>query len=278
MQATATSNHSGASWGAILAGAACAAALSFILLILGFGLGLSSVSPWAGSGATIAVIGVSSIIWVAFTQIAASGLGGYVAGRLRVKWVDIQNPDEVFFRDTAHGLITWAVATLFAAALLGSTVSSILSGGAQAGATIAGGATSAAGSMAGGDDPESNYAIDALLRSSPAANGDQRADSEIRSELTSIVFRNLIEGELSAEDARYAAQLIANNTDLTPQQAQQRVSTVVSQARQTALEATEDARKSAATTALWMFVALLCGAFFASFMATVGGRQRDSVF
>src|ERR1035437_4837539 len=92
---------SAVSWGAIVAGAAAAAALSLILLILGIGLGLSSVSPWAHNGIGAATFGVSTILWVTFTQLVASAMGGYLAGRLRTKWVEV-HPDEVHFRDTAH--------------------------------------------------------------------------------------------------------------------------------------------------------------------------------
>ena len=100
---------SAVSWGAILAGAAAAAALSLILLILGTGLGLSAMSPWAQAGATAATLGVSTIVWITLTQLLASGMGGYLAGRLRTKWVAVHT-DEVFFRDTAHGFLAWAVA------------------------------------------------------------------------------------------------------------------------------------------------------------------------
>lgn len=282
MQAISDSNQTGVSWGAIFAGAACAAALAFILLILGFGLGLSAVSPWSNTGASAAVIGVSSILWVTFSQVAASGLGGYLAGRLRVRWVSVHN-DEVYFRDTAHGLITWSVATLFAAALLASTVSSILSGGARVGAEVAGGAADLAGPVAeaavGGDDADADYFVDALLRTSPDDNAEQRAGGEVRDELATLLFRNLMEGELSTEDFRYAAQVVAHHTNLSQQQAQERVTSIVErarQARQEALEAADEARENAAYSALWIFVALLGGAFFSSYMATVGGRQRDS--
>src|SRR5476649_1162224 len=90
------------SWGAIIAGGVGAAALSLILLILGMGLGLSSVSPWTDRGVTATTFGVSTILWLTFTQLAASGMGGYLAGRLRSAWLDVHT-DEVYFRDTAHG-------------------------------------------------------------------------------------------------------------------------------------------------------------------------------
>lgn len=73
----AQTSEGAASWGAILAGAAAAAALSLILLLLGVGLGLSAVSPWAHEGISSAAFGMSTILWVTFTQLAASGVGGY---------------------------------------------------------------------------------------------------------------------------------------------------------------------------------------------------------
>ena len=99
---------SGVSWPAVAAGAFVAAALSLILLSLGTGLGFSAVSPWPNSGASAAAVGGGAIVWLIFTQIAASALGGYLGGRLRTKWTNVHT-DEVYFRDTAHGLLVWAV-------------------------------------------------------------------------------------------------------------------------------------------------------------------------
>jgi hypothetical protein len=44
-----------------------------------------------------------------------------------------------------------------------------------------------------------------------------------------------------------------------------------------AKQAADTARKTAAHLSLWLFVALLSGAFFASLAATIRGRQRDNV-
>ena len=118
-------------WGAIFAGAAGAAALSLILLLLGIGLGFSVVSPWSGPSATAMTWG--TIIWTCVTSIAAFGLGGYIAGRLRTRWPDAQR-DEVYFRDTAHGFLSWAVATLITAAALTSVIGSVLGSGEAAAA------------------------------------------------------------------------------------------------------------------------------------------------
>lgn len=122
---------SAVTWGAVLAGAAAAAALSLILLLLGVGLGLGAVSPWGTDGASAGALGMASVVWLAFTQLAASGVGGYLAGRLRVRWRDT-DVDEVHFRDTAHGLLSWAVATLFTAAALTASVGAIAGIGVKA--------------------------------------------------------------------------------------------------------------------------------------------------
>ena len=126
------------SWSAILAGAAAAAALSLILLILGTGFGLSTVSPWLNAGIGAKAFGITTILWVTITQLLASGMGGYIAGRLRGNWTGTQ-ADEIYFRDTAHGFLAWSVATLTTAALLTTVIGSIVSGGVHAGATVAGG-------------------------------------------------------------------------------------------------------------------------------------------
>ena len=170
---------SGVSWGAVIAGAVAAASLSLILLILGVGLGLSAVSPWARDGVNATSFGVSTILWLAFTQVMASAMGGYLAGRLRTKWTELHT-DEVYFRDTAHGFLAWAVASLATAALLGSVIGSILSGGVQAGAAMAGGVATTAGSaVAGaiasprlgqdGDVGRMGYFVDSLFRRNAAA-------------------------------------------------------------------------------------------------------------
>lgn len=274
---------SGVSWAAIFAGAAAAAALSFILIILGFGLGLSAVSPWANSGASATTIGRSTIIWIAFTQIAASGLGGYLAGRLRVKWAKVHS-DEVYFRDTAHGFIAWAVASLATAAFLTSAVNSVLSGGIQVGAAAVQTATSVAmttttNSEAANSSP-TGYFVDTLFRS--PRSGPDAMDVTTRQEAMKIFANDLRSGGLNLEDSQYLSQVVAKRTGLSQADAEKRVndtyvkfSKAINGAETAAKETADKARKAAAYSALWMFVALLCGAFVASLCATFGGRQRD---
>jgi hypothetical protein len=130
---------SGVSWAAIAAGAVVAAALTLALVALGVGLGLSAVSPWSGSGVGETTFKLGSGVWLVATAMIASSVGGYLAARLRTRWVGVHN-NEVFFRDTAHGLITWASAMVLTAAALGSATNSIMGGVTQsvAGAAYAG--------------------------------------------------------------------------------------------------------------------------------------------
>ena len=293
---------SAVSWGAILAGAAAAAALSLILLILGTGLGLSAVSPWSQKGISAGGFGVSAILWLTLTQLFASGLGGYLAGRLRTRWQAVQQ-DEVYFRDTAHGFLAWAIASLATAGLLTSVVGSITGAGLQA-ATSATGAVATVGASAISSElarpdaasTSTGYLMDSLFRVAPGTapttppgtgNGEstgtpRQGNSQQLPELTRIFMNTLRTGPLPPEDVSYAAQVVAQRTGLSQQEAEKRVTDVYARmqlqlatAQTAAREAVGKARKASAYAALWLFVSLLGGAFIASWAATFGGRQRD---
>lgn len=301
------------SWPAVLAGAAGAAALSLILLILGTGLGLSSISPWVDHGVSATTLGTSTIVWITLTQLAASALGGYLAGRLRGRWSDTQ-ADEVYFRDTAHGFLAWAIATLVTAALLTTATASILGAGAKTGAAVVGGGATAAVATAGAAAAQGTpgqtggeatkmsnaYYVDSLFRPDPAATAAPGASapmsanpaspaqnaasntSSSNTEATAIFVNALKTGTLPPEDAAYLGQKVSQQTGMSQQDAQKRVSDTFARmqikardAETAAQEAADKARKASAYAALWLFVSLLLGAFGASLMATFGGRQRD---
>lgn len=278
-------HSSGVSWGAVFAGAAAAAALSFVLLMLGFGLGLSSVSPW---GYNDAPIGKATILWIAFMQLASAGIGGYIAGRLRVKWASVHT-DEVYFRDTAHGMLAWAVATLLTAAVMAGAIGTVLSGAGKAGATVATVAAAAAPAMASGNAGGANterslgsYYSDVLLRSGGAVTDTD--NGALRAEVNRILLSAVDRGKLGADDRQYLAALVAKRSGLAPADAERRVDETYARlnadttaAVNAAKAAADEARKAAAASALWMFVALLLGAFVASLCATFGGRRRDNV-
>jgi len=289
---------SAVSWGAIVAGAAAGASLSLILLILGVGLGLSSVSPWAREGVSAASFGVSTIIWLTLTQLLSSAMGGYLAGRLRTKWMDTPT-DEVYFRDTAHGFLAWAVASLATAVLLTSAIGSILGGGIQAGASVVGGvantATLAAGGLAASGKMASEesgpmaYFVDALFRRDAGAEAAMSAEASGRAmgrDTAEVgrIFMNVSRAQpLPPEDIQYVGQLVAQRTGLSQKNAEKRVTDIYARAQAklnaaevAAKDTADKARKASAYAALWMFVSLLIGAFVASLAATYGGRQRDA--
>jgi hypothetical protein len=288
----ADSNASGVSWPAVIGGAFVSASVALILIILGVGLGLSSISPWAGAGASATAIGLSAIVWLIATQAIAFGLGGYLAGRLRIKWSTVHS-DEVYFRDTAHGFLVWAAGVVITAAFLGAAVSSIVGSGTKLAATTAtAGAiatTASGGETTTGAAPTSGpqsalataggYLTDTLLRADriPAV-----AASEARLEMGRILAEALRTGTLPDADRTYAARVIAAHTGLSQAEAEKRVDAVYAQDKSIAADAelaarnaADKARKAAAKASLWMFVALLTGAFSASLAATIGGRQRD---
>jgi hypothetical protein len=259
---------SGLSWPAVLAGAFAAAALSLSLLALGTGIGLSSVSPWSNVGASASAIGIGAIVWLIVTQIIAATIGGYLAGRLRTKWVHIHT-DEVYFRDTAHGFLVWAVGLVITAAFLASAATSLVGGGAQVGAITSGKATS--DQVDGQVSDPNEYFINTLFRSDrPVPDSN---DASMRAEAGNIFAYALRQKDIPAPDKTYLARLVAARTGISQTDAEQRVSEVLTQARQAA----DTARKAIAHTLYWTFLALLIGAFCASFAATIGGKQRDHV-
>ena len=275
--------ESAVAWGAIVAGGAAAAALSLILLVLGTGLGLSAVSPWAPDGISAKTFGVSTILWLTATQVLASGLGGYLAGRLRSAWRD-QQADEVYFRDSAHGLLAWAVASLATAALLTSAIGGILGSTVRAGAAVAGGASSSLIASVPGNPAAAglDYAVDALFRVDAKATDAAAAAPPATLEASRIFMNTLRTGALPPEDVRYLGERVAARSGLTQPEAEKRVTEVYTRlqakARTTeteAREAADKARKTSAYGALWLFISLLTGAFVASVTAIFGGRQRD---
>lgn len=286
---SAESAISGVSWAAIFAGAFVASAFSLALLALGAGLGLVSVSPWSGNGVSAATFGILAAAWLIAIQLFASGVGGYIAGRLRTVWVNTHS-DEVFFRDTAHGLLVWAVGAVVSASILASAASSLASGVAStgaaslhaAGSALAGAASQVASQTSVGATDPTAYFTDMLFRTDhPSTTADQAGS---QAEIGRILTRSLASGDLAVADKTYIAQVVAARTGLSQPDAEKRVSDVFAQAKADAAAiadkakaAADEARKAGIYLALWTFISLLVGAFSASYMATVGGRIRDDL-
>ena len=289
---------SAVSWGAIFAGATVAAAASLVLVSLGTGLGMAAISPWASRGVRASTFGLSSIVWVVVTQLWASALGGYLAGRLRTRWAAVHS-DEVYFRDTAHGLLSWALATLVTAALLLTAAASVVGAATQASATLASTAavagTTAANAGRGATDGTGPmaYLVDSLFRKDPAMSTPATV-TDIGSadaarlplplpEVTRIFVNASGAASLPAQDARYLGQLVSQRTGLQQTDAERRVNdsyaalqASIRNGKAAAAEAADRARKAGVQASLWLFIALLSGAFAASYTATLGGRVRDA--
>ncbi|MGA3343078.1 MAG: hypothetical protein ABSD11_21440 [Methylocella sp.] len=256
------------SWAAIVAGGVASAALTLALLAFGAGIGLSVVSPWANSGIASTTFNFGAGVYLCIIAVMASSIGGYLAGRLRTKWVGVHT-HEVYFRDTAHGFLAWAFATVLSVAVLASAAANIVSGAAV-------GFTSAIGSAGGqAAGPMAGF-VDLLLRANPPITRNDAGDvATARGELDRLFTTHLTTGEeFSPADRTYLAQVVAALTGVTQAEAENRVSQVIAQAK----SAVDSARKAGARFALWLTASLLLGAFSASLAATEGGGLREGTW
>jgi hypothetical protein len=288
--------QSAVSWGAVAAGAVATAASTLLLVAFGAGLGLSAVSPWSDTGVSASTFNIATGTYLVIVGVMSSAIGGYLAGRLRTKWVGVHS-NEVFFRDTAHGLVAWAFATLISATALVSTTA-YLANGAVAG--VAGASSQAARAV----NPSELY-VDKLFRTSPvptaaspgsttenappaeqtapsgapnavsSANAGNSNSGQVRAEILRLWtadFRN--DDGLSPGDRTYIAQVVAARTGLSQANAEQRLDQVVSEAK----TAADTARRKAVHLSFWLTAALLFGAFAASLAAAEGGALRDGTW
>jgi hypothetical protein len=254
---------SGVSWAAVLAGAVASCALTLVLLSLATGLGLSAVSPWGDAGVSTTTFKIGTGLYFIVMAMISSAIGGYIAGRLRTKWTGVHT-DEVYFRDTAHGFLAWAVASVLGAVLLASPASSLV-GGAVSGATQAAANSTQSGPMDG-------Y-VDTLLRSDTAQPSANPQDS--RGELVRLFTTSFHNGsDLAPADRSYVAKVVSARTGLSQPDAEKRVTEVTNQVKSDL----DKARKNAAQLALWLTAALFIGAFSASLAATEGGGLRDGTW
>ncbi|MCW5688679.1 MAG: hypothetical protein KIT76_09060 [Pseudolabrys sp.] len=287
---TAGDAESAVSWRAIIAGAVTSAALTLILVAFGVGVGFSVISPWSGEGISATTFTIAGGIYLIVVAMLSSTVGGYLAGRLRPLWSSVHE-HERYFRDSAHGLVTWAVATGLVVTVLGGAMTALV------------GATGA-GIVAAGSQPADVY-VDTLLRTtSPAAQNapaaapnaaDQAtapapatenapplqggqlptgrtAQNVDRASIARILAPAMIKGgSISEPDRAYLAQVVAARTGMPQAQAQQRVDEIINQAK----AAADKARKSSAAFAFWLAFAMLAGALSASLAAIEGGNLRN---
>jgi hypothetical protein len=253
------------SWGAVIAGAVTSAALTLFLLALGVGLGLTTVSPWSNAGVSATTFQIGAGLYLLAVAMLASAVGGYLAGRVRAQFTNVHT-DEVYFRDTAHGLVTWALATVLSVTVMGAAATHIASGAATGSAAAV---TTAGASAVDGS-------IDTLLRADPAranAGTNEAGLASTRAEMGRLLLPLLRKnGDMATGDRDYVARVVAARTGLSQADAERRVTEVVTQAKQAA----DTARKATIKAALWLAAAMLAGAVAAMLGAVEGGLLRDS--
>jgi hypothetical protein len=258
-----------ASWQAIFAGAFVAVAITLVLVALGTGIGFASISPWPGRGASATSFAITTAIWLIVAQWISAALGGYISGRLRTRWPGTHT-HEIFFRDTAHGLVTWAVATVVIIVVAAGSAASGAGAGLRAAAEVTStGAQTLATQLA------SPYSVDKLFRS----KGDALAgSSDPRLEVTHIVANAAASGSVPDADRTYLVEQVAARTAIPQPEAQARVDAFISslaQAQEKVKAEADAARKATAQASIYLALSMLIGAFIASVSAALGGRLRD---
>ncbi|PAY06790.1 hypothetical protein CK489_28495 [Bradyrhizobium sp. UFLA03-84] len=255
----------GVSWAAVAAGAVASLALTLVLLSFGAGMGFAVVSPWGSSGVSTKTFEIGTGLFFIVMAMISSSVGGYLAGRLRTKWIGLRRL-EVLFRDSAHGFLAWSLASVLGAALLATPASSLIGG------TLGGATQAAAGSM------QSSFMdgyVDTLLRPDNPSTQVQQSSSDAQSEMIRLFTSSFRNGnDLAPADRSYAAKLVAARTGLNQQDAEKRVNDVVTQVKTDM----EKARKAAMQMAIWLTLSLFIGAFCAAFAATEGGGLRDGTW
>jgi hypothetical protein len=261
-------------WAAVFAGAVLAAALSFVLLTFGTAIGLSASSPWPNSGLSAKVIASLAVFWVMAQQIGSVMAGAYVAGRMRTTWHDRGHEGD--FRDGLHGGLVWAVGVLISVLLLFATAGLV----ARTGAEVAGKTVASVASRTG--DPV-DPVLDAMLRPNsaraavPPAGGPAATRGEVtstadgRAELARILTNSVASGSLTPDNRSYLAQVVAQRTGLSPQEAEKRVDEAVSAVR----AAADKARRTAVLTGFVTAAGLILSLGAGWWAAIRGGDHRD---
>jgi hypothetical protein len=269
-----TINPSAVSWSAIAAGAVVAAATSLLLIALGAGIGLAMVSPWAHVGASATTFAVTTAIGLIVVQWVSAAGGGYITGRLRTRWVTLHT-HEVFFRDTAHGFITWATATLLVTAAAALITSSTLGAGTRLAASVGSGAAAEAARGSPGISSVDPYDVDTLLR---PASPDSSAGGDVRAQTTRILAKGLVSDDVPTADRAYLTQVVSAQAGISAADAEARVDNVIARtkaAKLQAQQAADSARKAARSASIFTALSMLIGAFIASIAAAIGGQLRD---
>ncbi|MHB1109047.1 MAG: hypothetical protein ACYCZU_01820 [Devosia sp.] len=286
---TVADNGSYVDWPAIIAGIVLASGISLVLLTFGSAIGLSMTNFRAGDDVSPIWIAIAAASWLLWVQISSFMAGGYVTGRLRKRHQDATE-HEVDVRDGAHGLLVWAGALVVGALIAVGGIGAAANAIGSAASTLATAASNVAGEAADSAADPTAYFVDMLFRPAPAGaeatatttetttTTTERDTAAVRAEAGRIFAASAVSGELAADDRIYLAQVVAENTGLSAEEAQARVDQVVTAidtARTQAAEAAEAARKTGVLAAFLTAASLLISAVGAFWAAQKGGQHRD---
>lgn len=266
-------------WSAVFAGAAAAAALSFVFLTFGSAIGLTIASPWPNSGVSGKTAASLAVFWTLAQQIGAFMIGGYIAGRMRSRWVGART-DDVEFRDGLHGALVWAVGIAIGAVLLFATAGIV----ARAATDVAAKAATVAATS---NTDITAYYADMLLRPAPRTPGaaataqqaQQRTEpipAETKAEVARILTRAFANGGALADaDKAYLSSLVAQRTGLPVAEADKRVGDTFAEANRATREAADKARRAGILVGFVTAASLLISLAAAWWAAQRGGSHRD---
>lgn len=248
-------------WGAVIAGALVAAAVSLVLIAFGTAIGLSVLSSSPTWRDTSPALAVASGLYLLLTALASFGLGGYVAGRLRERWDPAAPGDVVEFRDGAHGVLVWAIAVVISGLIIAVSAAQLASKATEQ--------ASSPGTTTG--EPLLAYELDKLFRAERRPTDAEPTYS--RAEAGRILLAAAGRQGISSGDRAYLARLVASRTGIAQPDAERRVEEAIT----AATVALQKARRSAVILGFSTAASLLVGAAAAWYGAAVGGRRRDGV-
>jgi hypothetical protein len=273
-------------WGPIIAGALGAAAISFVLFAFGSAIGLSAVSPYPYRGLNASTFFIVAALYAAMVQVVSYAAGGYLAGRMRMPWLDGVTAER-HFRDGAHGFAVWALGLLFSACLVASGAGGVLKTATEAVGAV--GAGTGAAAMNRLSMEPADFATDFLLRPGPGQAdsagatpaGTQQASataSTDRAPIARLFTASLKNGSLAAPDRTYLAQVVSQQTGVPQAEAEKRVDAAYAQAQsveQKARDLANEARKKAALAGFLTAATLAVACAAACVAAGLGGKDRD---
>ena len=280
------------SWGAIFAGAVVALAIGLMLNVLGTAIGATMVDAAARDTPDASSFGIGAGLWLLVSNLIGLGVGGYVAARLSGT---ASRTDA-----TLHGMAMWAASFLISAGLLGNLVAGVASSAASGVSGAIGGIARGAGSVASaageqvadrtstGTVQSATQQIIDRAQNALAGTGNPPAsmDSDQRkAEMATLVGRRVTDGNLSGGDRDRLTALVAAEYDISPQDAQQRLTQAEQQAQQALQQAEQKAREAADATAkgasvasFSIFLTMLLGLIVAVIGARRGTRDHAMVY